>query len=86
MTIRVRLPSLRDAWFIPCLTQPGRESGHYLSSRPPVEDVSSLPLEGWRVDAEMAAAHNGYINQSLVLWGPGGVPVALGRQTMVVFG
>ena len=50
------------------------------------EDVSSLPLEGWRVDAQMTAAHNGYINQSLILWGPGGVPVALGRQTMVMFG
>ena len=50
------------------------------------EDVSSLPLEGWRMDATMAAAHSGYINQSSTLWGPGGVPVALGRQTMVVFG
>lgn len=50
------------------------------------EDVSPLALEGWRVDAEMVAAHEGYTNQSLVLWGPAGVPVALGRQTMVVFG
>jgi len=50
------------------------------------EDVSSLPLEGWRMDATMAAAHSGYINQSSTLWGPGGMPVALGRQTMVVFG
>ncbi|HSW84700.1 MAG TPA: thioesterase family protein [Usitatibacter sp.] len=50
------------------------------------EEVSTLPLEGWRLDAMMTAAHSGYINQSLVLWGPGGVPVALGRQTMVVFG
>jgi len=50
------------------------------------EDVSSLPLEGWRIDATMTAAHSGYINQSSTLWGPGGVPVALGRQTMVVFG
>ena len=50
------------------------------------EDVGSLALDGWRVDAEMTAAHGGYINQSLVLWGPGGVPIALGRQTMVVFG
>ena len=50
------------------------------------EDVGSLPLEGWRIDAQMTAAHGGYINQSLVLWGPGGIPVALGRQTMVVFG
>ena len=51
-----------------------------------VEEVDSLALEGWRIDAQMTAAHSGYINQSLVLWGPGGVPVALGRQTMVVFG
>lgn len=50
------------------------------------EDVGSLPLEGWRVDARMTAAQGGYTNQSLVLWGPGGVLVALGRQTMVVFG
>jgi acyl-coenzyme A thioesterase PaaI-like protein len=50
------------------------------------DDVGSLALEGWRIDAQMTAAHSGYINQSLVLWGPGGVPVALGRQTMVVFG
>lgn len=50
------------------------------------EDVGSLALEGWRIDAQMTAAHSGYINQSLVLWGPGGVPVALGRQAMVVFG
>jgi acyl-coenzyme A thioesterase PaaI-like protein len=50
------------------------------------EEVTSLPLDGWRVDAQMTAAHEGYINQSLMLWGPGGVPVALGRQTMVVFG
>ncbi|MEO7741449.1 MAG: thioesterase family protein [Usitatibacter sp.] len=50
------------------------------------EDVGSLPLEGWRIDAQMTAANGGYINQSLTLWGPGGVAVALGRQTMVVFG
>ena len=50
------------------------------------EDVGSLPLEGWRLDAQMTAATGGYVNQSLTLWGPGGVPVALGRQTMVVFG
>jgi acyl-CoA thioesterase len=50
------------------------------------EDVSSMPLDGWRIDATMMAAHSGYINQSSTLWGPGGVPVALGRQTMVMFG
>ncbi len=31
------------------------------------------------------AAAGGYTHQSLELWGPGGVAVALGRQTMVVF-
>jgi len=50
------------------------------------EKFDSLPLEGWRIDAQMVAAHNGYLSQSLALWGPGGEPVALGRQTMVVFG
>jgi acyl-coenzyme A thioesterase PaaI-like protein len=50
------------------------------------EDVSGLPLDGWRLDAQMIAAHNGYINQSVILWGPGGIPVALGRQTMMMFG
>ena len=50
------------------------------------ENVGSLPLEGWRIDAQMTAANHGYVHQSLTLWGPGGVPVALGRQTMVVFG
>ena len=50
------------------------------------EEVGSLPLEGWRIDAQMTAANGGYTHQSLMLWGPGGVPVALGRQTMVVFG
>jgi acyl-coenzyme A thioesterase PaaI-like protein len=50
------------------------------------DDFGALPLDGWRMDAEMVAANDGYVNQSMVLWGPGGVPIALGRQTMVVFG
>jgi len=50
------------------------------------DDVGALPLEGWRMDAHVRAARDGYTHQSLELWGPGGVPVALGRQTMVVFG
>jgi acyl-coenzyme A thioesterase PaaI-like protein len=51
-----------------------------------VDRVDRLPLRGWRIDAHMAAARDGYTSQSVVLWGPGGVPVALGRQSMVVFG
>lgn len=49
------------------------------------DDVSTLPLEGWRLDAHLTAAAAGYTHQSLELWGPGGLPVALGRQTMLVF-
>jgi acyl-CoA thioesterase len=49
------------------------------------DDVGALPLDGWRLDAHLTAAAAGYTHQSLELWGPGGVPVALGRQTMVVF-
>jgi acyl-coenzyme A thioesterase PaaI-like protein len=47
---------------------------------------NQLPLEGWRVDAEMVFAGGGYTSQSAMVWGPGGVPVALSRQSMVVFG
>lgn len=48
--------------------------------------VDPLGLSGWRVDAQLMAARDGYTHQSVVLWGPGGEPVALSRQTMVVFG
>ena len=34
----------------------------------------------------MLAAAEGYTHQSVSLWGPLGQPVALSRQTMVVFG
>jgi acyl-CoA thioesterase len=45
-----------------------------------------LPLAGWRLDAELTAGRDGYTNQSVMVWGPGGEPVALSRQCMVVFG
>jgi acyl-CoA thioesterase len=45
-----------------------------------------LPLQGWRVDAKLVAARDGYTSQSTMVWGPGGVPVAISRQSMVVFG
>lgn len=50
------------------------------------DQLSHLPLQGWRMDAEMTAARDGYTNQTGLLWGPGGVAVALSRQNMVVFG
>jgi acyl-CoA thioesterase len=45
-----------------------------------------LGMNDWRVDAELIAARDGYTNQSVMLWGPRGEPVALSRQSMVVFG
>lgn len=45
-----------------------------------------LGLNDWRIDAQLIAARDGYTNQSLMLWGPNGEPVALSRQSMVVFG
>lgn len=50
------------------------------------DQFSDLPLQGWRMDAEMIAAKDGYTSQGGVLWGPGGRAVALSRQNMVVFG
>lgn len=44
-----------------------------------------LPLSGWRVDAELVAARDGYTSQSVMLWGPGGEPIAISRQAMMVF-
>jgi len=51
-----------------------------------VDDVSTQPLAGWRVDAHLDAAAHGYTTQSLVLRAPDGTPVAIGAQSMVVFG
>ncbi|OOG59960.1 thioesterase family protein [Rhodanobacter sp. C03] len=45
-----------------------------------------LGMDDWRVDAQLIAARDGYTNQSVMLWGPHGEPVALSRQSMVVFG
>ena len=45
-----------------------------------------LGMDDWRVDAELIAARDGYTQQSVMLWGPRGEPVALSRQSMVVFG
>lgn len=49
-------------------------------------ELEGLPLEGWRIDAEMLAARDGYTSQSVTLWNPAGEAVALSRQSMVVFG
>jgi hypothetical protein len=51
-----------------------------------VEDVSTFPLAGWRVDVHLDAGARGYTSQSLVLRAPDDTPVAIGTQNMVVFG
>jgi len=49
-------------------------------------DLAQLPLEGYRLDCELVAGRDGYTSQSVMVWGPGAEPVALSRQSMVVFG
>lgn len=49
------------------------------------DDYRHQPAEGWRVDAELVAAHDGYTSQSTWIVAPDGRPVALSRQSMVVF-
>lgn len=50
-----------------------------------VDDYQSQPAAGWRVDAELVAARDGYTSQSTWIVAPDGRPVALSRQSMVVF-
>jgi len=49
-------------------------------------DFAAQPLRDWRLESEMLAARDGYTSQSTTLWTPDGTPVALSRQSMVVFG
>lgn len=49
-------------------------------------DFGGLGTERWRIDAQLAAAGEGYTSQSVMVWGPRGEPVAMSRQSMVVFG
>lgn len=50
------------------------------------ERFDTLGTERWRIDAQLAAARDGYTSQSVMVWGPQGEPVATSRQSMVVFG
>jgi acyl-CoA thioesterase len=43
-------------------------------------------LRGWRVDAELVAATEGYTSQSSMIWGPDGRLAATSHQSMLVFG
>jgi acyl-CoA thioesterase len=48
--------------------------------------VDHLPLSGWRIEAELVAARDGYTSQSVTLFAASGEPIALGHQSMLVFG
>jgi hypothetical protein len=50
------------------------------------DDFATHAPAGWRLDAELVAARDGYTSQSNVLYAPLGGAVALSRQSMVVFG
>jgi len=50
------------------------------------DSLAGLSLRGWRLDVEIVAGQDGYTSQSVMVWGPGGEPVALSRQSMVIFG
>jgi Thioesterase-like superfamily len=51
-----------------------------------VDRFDTLPLAGWTVHAEVRAGHNGYTSQFSTIVAPGGQPVAMSHQSMVVFG
>lgn len=48
--------------------------------------LDGLSLEGWQLHIDLTAAHDGYTSQSVTVCAAGGRPVALSRQSMVVFG
>lgn len=47
---------------------------------------SDWSTSGWRIDAELEAARDGYTSQATRIWAPDGQLAALSRQSMVVFG
>lgn len=50
------------------------------------QDFAGLPPGGWRLDAELVAAQDGYTSQSVRIWAPDNTLAALSRQSMVIFG
>ena len=46
----------------------------------------ALALDGWRIDAHLGSAREGYTGQTVMVWGPGGERIATSRQSIVVFG
>lgn len=76
------VPPVALSW----MTQPAMGSSMTWTLEFLGEPFGHLPLERWRIDSTLVAARDGYTSQSVMVWGPGGEPVALSRQAMVVFG
>jgi hypothetical protein len=51
-----------------------------------VDRFDHLPTSGFRVEAEMVAAGDGYTSQAVKLFAVSGEAIALGHQSMLVFG
>lgn len=51
-----------------------------------LRDQFAVALSGWRIDAELKMAKDGYTSQSVMIWGPDGQAMAVSQQSMVVFG
>lgn len=76
------VPPVALSW-MPKLT-PGSSMTWMLEVLDP--SFATQSLQGWRVEAEMVAARDGYSSQSTIIYAPDGTATVLSRQSMVVFG
>jgi hypothetical protein len=76
------VPPVALSW-MPKLT-PGSSMTWMLEVLDP--NFAARPLQGWRIEAEMVAARDGYSSQSTIIYAPNGTAMVLSRQSMVVFG
>ncbi len=49
-------------------------------------EFAFAPEAWWRIDTDIDAARDGYVNQTGILYDPNGTPTALTRQVVAVFG
>lgn len=89
MTSELHLPTLADSippLAITLLKKPAPGSSMTWMLEFLADRYDHLPLQGWRFDAEVLAAADGYTSQTAMIWAPDGSPAMLSRQNMVVFG
>ena len=68
------------------LSQPALGSSLTWTLEMLADRYDALPLDGWKVHAEVRAAHNGYTSQLATIFAPDGQAAAMSHQSMVVFG